>query len=217
MRARHCRHAIVHAVLLTLLLTSNGCTTAGALAHKFVGPPPVPAAYKPAKEPMLVLVENYRNPAAAMLDSNRLAMLVSDELRRHDVAPVVSPSRLEAVRSDPNFSKMTIPAIGRAVKAKQVLYVNVRRYGVDGTVGGDMIKGAADMTVRVVDSATGENRWPIDNAGHPVAISTNWLRRGDGVDEASLREQMSRSAADSIGRLFRKYSAEERPADQSIQ
>lgn len=200
-----------------LVLALNGCNVAGVVAHKFAGPPPVPAQYQPAKEPMLVLVENYRNPSASMLDAQRLSLLVGEQLRRHKVAPVIDPGALETVRADPDYAKMTIPAVGRAAGAKQVLYVNVRRFGVEGTVGGEMIKGAAEVTVRVVDAATGNNRWPIDSGGHPVAVATPWLRREEGATELVLREQMSRSVADAIGKLFRKYSTEYEDAEQAVQ
>ena len=64
---------------------------------------------------------------------------------------------------------MTIPAVGRAAGAKQVLYVNVRQYAVEGTVAGEMTKGSGELTVRVVDVKTGANRWPTDSAaGHTV-------------------------------------------------
>ena len=194
---------------------SAGCTTAGALAHKFVGPPPVPAMYKPAREPMLVLVEHYRNPSAVVVDAQRLSGVIGEQLRRYDIAPVVDPGKLEAVRADPGYAEMSIPAVGRAAGAKQVLYVNVRRIAVESTVGGETIKGAADLTVRVVDCATGNNRWPIDAGGHPISVATPWLARGEGANESTLREQMGRSAADAIGKLFRKYSIEHQDADMS--
>lgn len=221
MRQRPARYPAPRAVTCLLVVACsfacNACSTAGVLAHKFVGPPPVPATYKPAKEPMLVLVENYRNPSASMLDSARLSMLVGEQFRRHNIAPLVAPARLEALRADPAYAEMTIPAIGRHVGAKQVLYVNVRRFGVEGTVGGEMLKGTAEMTVRVVDAATGDNRWPIDAGGHPVAVTTPWVRLGEGASEVALREQMIRSAAVAIGKIFRKYSSEFEDAEQAVQ
>src|SRR5688500_2463269 len=195
---------------VAVLASLAGCTPMGVLTHKLVGPPPRPAQYVPAKEPMLVLVENYRNPSAAMLDAEQLARRLSDELAHHKIAPLVAPDRLEAVRGQPDYAKMTIPAVGRAAGAKQVLYVNVRQYTVEGTVAGEMTKGKADMTVRVVDAKTGANRWPTDSsAGHAVTIQTPWLRREEGVNEATLRDRMSRQAATYIVKLFRKHSAEE--------
>ena len=197
-------------VSIAALASLAGCTPMGMLTHKLVGPPPRPAQYLPAKERMLVLVENYRNPSAAMLDAERLARRLSDELAQYNIAPLVAPDRLEAVRGQPDYAKMTIPAVGRAAGAKQVLYVNVRQYTVEGTVAGEMTKGKADMTVRVVDAKTGANRWPTDSsAGHAVTIQTPWLRREEGVNESTLRDQMSRQAATYIVKLFRKHSAED--------
>ena len=203
------RRGATRAPPLLLLFLLSGCSLGGALAHKVVGPPPVPARYAPPKEPTLVLVENYRNPSAAILDAQRLERRVGDELERHRVVPVVDPNRLETVRATPGFSKMTIPAIGRASGAKQVVYVNVHSFNVDGTVAGEMLKGRAEMSVRIVDATTGESRWPPDAAGYPVAVETPWVRQGDDVDEAALREQMSQRAADIMVKLFRKHGAEE--------
>jgi hypothetical protein len=208
-RARWVLRAILYPLSSVLVFLPTGCNVGGVLAHKVIGPPPIPAQYVPAKEPTLVLVENYRNPSAAILDAQRLERRVADELERHGVAPVVDPDRLETVRSTPEFSKMTIPAVGRATQAKQVLYVNVHHFSIDGTVAGEMLKGRAEMSVRIVDAATGESRWPADAAGYAIAFETPWFRQGEGADEGALREQMSRRAADTIVKLFRKHSAEE--------
>ena len=56
--------------------------SAGAIAYKVMGPPPVQAKYVPPKQPMLVLVENYRNQAASVLDAQRLSYYVTDDLRK---------------------------------------------------------------------------------------------------------------------------------------
>jgi len=158
---------------------------------------------------MLVLVENYHNPSAAMLDARSLSMRIEEEIRHYNIAPVVDADRLVAVRADPDFAKMTIPAVARAAGAKQVLYVNVGTFAVDQSVGGDMLQGRAEMTVRIVGAATGATRWPTDNpTGYPIPIETPWLRTGADTTEADLRDTMARQAATQIGQLFRKYSAE---------
>ena len=204
------RASIRWLVSIAALASLAGCTPVGMLTHKLVGPPPRPAQYVPAKEPMLVFVEKYRNPSSVVLDADRLARRISDELARHNIAPLVAPDRLEAVRAQSDYAKMTIPAVGRAAGAKQILYVNVRQYGVEGTVAGEMTKGKGELTVRVVDAKTGANRWPTDSpAGHTVTIETPWLRREEVPTETALRDRMSRQAATYIVKLFRKHSAEE--------
>jgi hypothetical protein len=186
-----------------------GCAAA-VIAHKVMGPPPIPAQYVPAKEPMLVLVENYHNPSATAIDGRFLELRIEEELQVRNIAPVIRADRLESVRSDPAYEKMTIPAIGRAVGAKQVLYVNVRAFGVESTVGGEMIKGNSEATVRVVDAATGDTRWPNDNpTGYPLKVTTPWLRQGADATEASLRDRMADQTADALVKLFRKYSPDD--------
>jgi hypothetical protein len=193
------------------LIAPPGCTPLGAIAGKVAGPPPVKAKYTPPKnQPLLVLVENYRNPAATAVDGQRLSLRIEEELRRHRVARLVAAGNLEAVRADPQYSKMTIPAVARAAGAGQVLYVNVATFSVESTVGGDMLRGRTEMTVRVVDAATGATRWPTDNpTGQAVTAGTPWVRLGEGVSESAVRDQMCRSAATDIVKFFRKHSAEE--------
>ena len=100
---------------------------------------------------------------------------------------------------------------------RQVLYVHVHKFSVEGTVGAEMLKGTADMSVRVVDADTGENRWPSDAVGSPITLETPWLRMADGVNESTLREQMATLAADYIVKLFRKYSTEDDISEQAVQ
>ena len=204
-------HRATRSFPVLVLILVGGCTTAGALAHKLVGPPPIKAQYVPPKnQPMLVLVENYHNPSATVLDAQRLALRIEEELRRHRIAPIVGADQLELIRSDPAYAKMTIPAVARAAGARQVLYVNVRKFTVEGTVGAEMIKGHTDMTVRVVDATTGETRWPADNpTGHPLTIETPWVSQGQDTNETTLRDQMSRQAATYIVKLFRKHRPDE--------
>jgi hypothetical protein len=205
-------------LLPTLLpFASGGCAAAGVLTHKVMGPPPVPAQYKPAQEPMLVLVENYRNPTTTIIEGRRLESLINEQLVQYKIAPLTDPGLLDEVRSKSGYEKLTIPAIGRACGAKQVLYVNVHKYSVEGTVGAEMLKGTADMSVRVVDADTGDNRWPLDTGSSPVTLETPWLRMAEGVNESTLRQQMATRAADYIVKLFRKYSVEEDISEQAVQ
>jgi hypothetical protein len=202
---------------LLLPLVSNGCAAAGVLTHKLMGPPPVPAQYKPAHEPMLVLVENYHNPTSTVIEGRRLENLINEQLVQYKIAPLTDPALLDEVRTQSGYEKLTIPAVGRACGAKQVLYVHVHKFSVEGTVGAEMLKGTADMSVRVVDAETGDNRWPLDAVGSPVTLETPWLRMAEGVNESTLREQMATRAADYIVKLFRKYSTEDDISEQAVQ
>jgi hypothetical protein len=218
-QSRRALFTVLYLLSSILVLTPHtGCSLAGVIAGKVAGPPPIKAQYVPPKDkPMLVLVENYRNPAATAVDGQHLALRIEEELRSRRIAPVVGAEKLDAVRADPAYGKMTIPAVGRAAGAGQVLYVNVAKFSVENTVGGEMLQGRTEMTVRVVDAATGVTRWPADAAtGYPVAIQTPWVRRGEGASESTLRDQMCRRAAYDMVKLFRKHSPEE-PIDLAVQ
>src|SRR2546426_898908 len=79
-----------------------------------------------------------------------------------DAVPLKSPDDLYQLRAaDPiKFRKMTIPSVGKAVGAKQVLYVNLTQSRVDLTPGTEMLKGRIGVLVRVVDVTSGVTRWP---------------------------------------------------------
>ena len=211
--------SILYLLSSLLLLSQTGCAMVGAVAHKVVGEPPVPAQYMPDKnKPMFVLVENYRNPAAGRMDGQRLMLHLADELRRHRVAPVVDPEEANALRARADYRTMKVEEVGAAAGAKQVLYVHLGAVSIDNTVGGEMIKASAEMRVRVVDVATGRTLWPTDTPeGHLLMAQTSWSRTStgapEGIDEPALRDQVARGAANQIVRLFRKWHPDDEEQD----
>jgi hypothetical protein len=214
--ARAIRCLLFSVLALFLLVLPTGCFVLGAVAHKIAGPPAIKARYVPVKEPMLVLVENFHNPAATRLEAQRLAALVAELLERHKVAPVVRPARLTEVQARPDYPTMTIPAVGRAAGARQVLYVNLRQFDVERTTGGDMMKVRAEMLVRVVGAAVGRTRWPVESPqGYTVTAEGPWVRTAGGggtektASEPLLRDQALRDAADQIAKLFRNWKPDE--------
>jgi hypothetical protein len=208
-------------VLTSILFFAGvpGCVIVGALTNKIIPEAPVPARYVPAKDkPMLVLVENYRNPGAAGLDAQRVALHVAEALRRYRVAPVVDPDAAESLRSRDDYHAMKVQDVGRAAGAQQVLYVNLQQFALDNTVGGEMVKGRAELRVRVVDVATGNTLWPRDTPeGAAVTAESPWSRTAggaaQGTPEPALRDEVARSAADQIVKLFRKWRPEDEGQD----
>jgi len=196
-----------------------GCVPVGAVVNKFVGPPPVPAQYLPDKtKPMLVLVESFHNPDAGRLDAQRVTLYVTDELRQYHVAKVVSPEEAEALHLRADYRSMKIEQVGRAAGAGQVLYVNFRPVKVDNTVGGDMLKARAELRVRVVDVESGRTLWPHDEPeGQTVVAESPWVRTSpvgrEGLPEPALRDQIARTAAHQIVKLFRKWSPDDEQQD----
>lgn len=196
-----------HTTALLLCLFTGGCNVIGAVGGQLGGPQKVKARYTPPRELMLVLVENYHNPAATRLDAQRLGLRLTEELGRWKVAPTVDAGTLESLRAREDFSKMPVEQVGRAAGARQVLYVNLREFATSTTVGGDATQGRAEMHVRVVDAATGRTRWPTDaSRGYPVTVETPWASGGN---EVAVKGQLAQRAAYEIVRLLRTWSPEE--------
>jgi hypothetical protein len=195
------------AALVAPLLLLSGCWVAGVLAHKVVGEPAQPARYKPAAaDPMLVLVENAANPSANHVDAQRLAARIARDLERYKVAPLVDAAKLDAVRDQDlgGFAVRSVANLGRAVGAKQVLYVNLESYGIEAA--GPTGRGRAAARVKVVDVETGQTRWPTDQAdGYIVTDQTPSTQLNTAEDARAVQTALYDRTAQQIARLFYDY------------
>lgn len=200
--------------LLILLVgaLAMGCAVAGVIADKFAPPPTDPAAYKPAHQPTLVMVENFQNPDLVEVHAERLNRDISNELTEHKIAPVIKPQRLMELKASKGaaFGQMDIPAVAKLLGARQVVYVDLVKFSVGPAPGSDMVKGEAEALVKVVDE-NGQTLWPRESSvGRQVNCETPYLRTA-GVDEASAREQMYQKLTDQVARLFYDAPAEDKP------
>jgi hypothetical protein len=65
--------------------------------------------------------------------------------------------------------------------------------------------------VRIVDSDTGETRWPAGSrTGVVVQIETDWSRN-DSSSHVKIHDEMADELADAIGKLFRAYVPDRPP------
>ncbi len=203
--------------VIVLMLTTAGCQLAAALTSKTVGPPAVPAEFQPLPEPMLVLAENYKSPGSPFVDTTQLALFVTDELTTRQVVPVVDASKLHDLRQKEgaNFRKLSIGAIGRAVGAQQVLYLDVTGASMD-TIGAEMVRGTLSVSVKVVDAQSGAVRWPTGTtAGFPLTSQTPYMTINENVNEVRVREAVARSMSVAVVKLMRSYKPDEEPSTPS--
>ena len=198
-----------------LLASQPGCNVLGAMAYKFSGSPTIKARYAMPREKTLVVVENYHNPALLRLEADAVARHLTQELKLHEVAPVVDPNEAEAHRQDQGsgYGKMPIDAIGRALGAKQVIYVDLDRFDVLGTVGSDLLAGQAAARVRVVGER-GNVLWPTDSAsGFPVNVKVDPQPVAPGTGDTVVRRKLHGDLADRIAKLFHDWKADSADGD----
>jgi hypothetical protein len=192
-------------IVCCALLMLSGCNVGGAAMRVIQGPEVHHAQYEPKKEMMAVLVENYAKGSGGHLDADQVAAFLCAELRNNNVAPVVDPAKVYELRVDDpaKFHAMSIAAVGRAVGAEQVLYVDIQSLTVDGPAGSETMKGALAARVKIVDVKTGDSRWPAESTGgYPVEYETPWLNQAPEVNANTVEEKLDRSVADSLARLF---------------
>src|SRR5438477_5408747 len=179
-------------ITLLLLIALPGCAAAGVAAYKVMGPPDVPAQYVPAHQPLLVIVENYRRPSAALTDSDLLARYIEQNLNEHQTAPIVATSKVYELKSSrpEDFRKMTVAQIGREVGARQILYVDLTDATVEPLVGGEALRGSAAARVKIID-AGGQTLWPKDMTdGYPVDHAMQWTHASDTRSEIEIKQEL---------------------------
>jgi len=204
---RFVRNVFLSLCVAAVLPAVCGCNIFGFLGASANGPDDVPAQYVPKKESMLVLAESYGAAPSADIDSQYLSYALTKNLKDHNVAPTIDQKVLVQIRdaNGEQYDKMTITAIGRAVGAKQVLYVQITSAQLEQPSGSDQVRGAMSAKVRIVDCDTGETRWPAGSrTGAVVQIQTNWARTS--TSQTKIHDTMADDLAEAIGKLFHSYT-----------
>jgi hypothetical protein len=198
-------------LIIALTAACQGCRSTGALWYKMFGPSKVPAKFALAKVPTLVVVENFRNPAMTEFDADRIAREVVDDLKKNDTAPMIDQDRLTAIRESnaSTFRDMSIPAVGRAAEATQVIYVDLQQSSVEGDATRGIVRGRAEARVRVVDVKTGNTIWPIEaQTGYPVGAEVPYTQSDDPSAANEVHNALLESLSEQIGRLFHAWKPE---------
>ena len=194
-------------ILALLPLAAAGCTVGGTVLHTLFGPPDVDAKYEPQRRPTLVLVENYQDQDASAVDGDQVARSVGDALHTHAEIEVVDPDKVAPLRTEhpADFREMSIPTVGRAVGAEQVVYVNLIESETTADPTGAAVHASATARVRVVDVKTGTVLWPT---GQPKGWELSAKMDYDRVDSSKgsgMRTELISKLSEEIGHLFYKW------------
>jgi hypothetical protein len=188
---------------LGVLLFTGGCAQFAGLFANAQGPPDVAAEYIPKKVDTLVLAEADPSGTADDINARDIGRRVEAQWRQHQLGPLVDSNAVETLRgkTGTQFRRMSISEIGRAVGAKQVLYVNVMKASVDST--GDMLRGASSVRVKIVEVSSSEALWPSSTTkGEEVSAQS------DGVTESSVMDQTREVLAEELVKKFYKWNPE---------
>jgi|HubBroStandDraft_5_1064220.scaffolds.fasta_scaffold447948_2 hypothetical protein len=200
------------AISLSLLLAAGGCSAAGAAAYASTPADTIKAKYSLPKQSTLVLVESYGNAGDANLFADQLGLALYRQLQDHQCGQLLDPKLLAALRETDRdrYDKMTIDGIGRALGAKQIVYVNVVRAELDDPDGSSTARGKIAVVVRVVNATSGETQWPLyARDGEIVQLQTPWLGSDAPVPmRPDVHQDMITRTADAVGKLFYDWEPE---------
>lgn len=216
------RNVVVRALSLAVVaMVGAGCQPVGFLAYAIGAEGKVKAAYKLEARKTLVLVDDPSEPAK--LPSPQLQNLIAGRvgdrlvaegvLDRADLIPANRVSQLAAEEAD--FGQWPIDRVGRAVGAKQVVYVLITGFGVSDN--GAIYQPTAEARVKVIDAATGDRLFPDAQAGsgHPVRTQRSYESMDNATPTTDLivARRLAETLARDVARLFHKYR-EERVGDR---
>lgn len=191
-------------LLLASLPLVGGCNVLGAIAYKIKGPDPVEALHKPAQKPTLILADSSTQGRGDFSDADAIARYVNLQFQERKIAPTTDIEKVFELRtSDPQFGRKSMAAVGRAVGAEQVVYVDLKDVGVEQVPGSGALRSSAAAEVRVVDANTGALIWPMNSSGgHLVSYETPMTRMTDRINPMQMRTAALVGLADAIAKCF---------------
>jgi len=204
------------AIAAGALWACSACQLAGVVADRTTGPTENAKYVPDKKDSMLVLVESYGLSLDSDIEVQHMTLVLRKSLVDEKIATMVNPDSLERLKdSNPQqYGPMTIADIGRKVGARQVLYVNIWRAEIVKPAGSGQMRGHMEAVVKIVDSATGDTRWPTDSTSDTVQITTNWTPETADKTENDLRAQMADEMAADISKLFYDYHPDQEPMEK---
>jgi hypothetical protein len=146
------------------------CNILGPATYFAMGQPKVAAMYEPVDRPTVVFVDDRLNtiPMHASRIRREIADKISDDLLEQQVVTQMVSSRdamAMARRLDREGDLMSMEALGEAVGAEQVIYVEMLRF--QGSSDGISPRPAASCRVKVIDVSARARLFPGPDSDRP--------------------------------------------------
>jgi hypothetical protein len=208
------RHVLKGGALLLaaalLPLSAGGCVILGAIAYKVSGPTRHAAAFTLAPEPTLVLVDRSSNPGELAVEGHQLATAITaelaDKLKPTPEVPqptFVDPGLVVTRRTAADGRRLSPAEIARACGAKQVIYVDVKRFAQQQSLAGDAVDGQLEATVWVFDAETAKAVWPAQsNVGKQVSVAVPFTPSTGAATTEVVRQQVVQQTGQKVSRFF---------------
>ena len=210
-------------LMLLLLLCSAaliGCNIAGPIYAVVAGPPTVEAEYVLTDRPTVVFVDDRSNTIGSNARVMRAAIadkVAEDLMVKEVIAPenMISPRDAMGIvgREDRHSSLMPIDAIGRAVGAEQIIYIEMAAF--TSSPDGAIPRPTSACRVRVIDVPQRQRLFPAADSGEASrALQASTTE----IDPALLRSPSSRlkvfqalaeETGEQIAKLFYKHAIKE--------
>lgn len=193
-----------------------GCANVLGVIAYYLSPPHIQKAeFEPTAGRLVVLIEDVRptedQPVFRAELHSRLVELFREKKIRSTIVPLDEMNELR--RSDPDFDKMSLQAMGRALRAEQVLYIRLQRFDVRESPGHPLLTPSVRMQLKVL--SVGEPKeharlWPKDVEWRELEVRrpAEEAASPEQVDIASRK--LAYDSAQYIVRYFHDYDMEDR-------
>jgi hypothetical protein len=211
------------ALLLMVVAGPGGCTYSGGELLYVLGfgrGPQVPAEFKLADGPILILIDDPGERIDWPPARKHLFEAISQQLIKTGSAKKIIPNEtlLQIRRSQPDYEKRGCREIGALAGAEQVLWLEVQEFFAQEQFYDPTNAAYYAVNVKVIDVDNEEGRsrvraWPTSPEGHPITVSLG----GVDVSVAKTRDGISKKLAErlavALARLFHEHRLDdfERP------
>ena len=190
----------------------TGCNIVGPAMYIVEGPPSADAVHNLADVPTVVFIDDRRNVVSPISMRKAIADKVSEDLMvKKILSATISSQDAMALASqrERNSNIISIEEIGKAVGAKQVIYVEMVQF--QDTPDGYTPRPTASCRVKVVDVDAQKRVYPPVDAEEPSRVVQAMIREVDpsvySTRDGRLKvfDALAKETGSAVGKLFYKH------------
>jgi hypothetical protein len=208
-------------LLILLPLVVGGCglfgALYGALIDPFIPTAKVAAQHDMSEKKVLIWVDDAYLAQPHHLLRRELTNQLASNLRQNQaVADLVDYSQMARFRqTNPNYADQTIQQLGRQMQADEVLYIMIDKFQLQHQAGKGFYRPQLSGYSKVIDVATGNRLWPVDQSRRPFSIGGQ-LTEGQGqIYEDKQVKELSKQLVEIIAPSFYEHRPSRKSDDNT--